>query len=79
MEFGSHDFTDLRRFSTPVQQHQSTENDTHNHLTALFPGLPGWAGTRKIICLLTPILIIEHPLSTSSIYYDPYHPSCSKY
>jgi len=21
---------------------------THNRLTALFPGLPGWAGTRKV-------------------------------
>ena len=21
---------------------------THTHLTALFPGLPGWAGTRKV-------------------------------
>jgi len=24
-----------------------------------------------------PILIIGHPLSTSSIYYDPQHPVCS--
>ena len=24
-----------------------TDTDTHTHLTALFPGLPGWAGTRK--------------------------------
>jgi len=23
-----------------------------------------------------PILIVEHPLSTSSIYYDPQHPPC---
>ena len=24
------------------------EKHTHTHLTALFPGLPGWAGTRKV-------------------------------
>ena len=27
----------------------STQNThTHTHLTAIFPGLPGWAGTRKV-------------------------------
>ena len=25
-----------------------THTHTHTHLTALFPGLPGWAGTRKV-------------------------------
>ena len=40
-------------------------------------GLPGWVGTRRNIHPLTSILIIRHPLSTSSIYYDPYYPSCS--
>ena len=25
-----------------------THTRTHNHLTALFSGLPGWAGTRKV-------------------------------
>jgi len=46
---------------------------THNRLTALCQGLPGWAGTRRNILNihpLTPTLIIRHPLSTSSIYYD---------
>jgi len=33
---------------------------THNRSTALFPGLPGWAGTRRNIHLLTPILIIGY-------------------
>ena len=28
---------------------------THTHLTALFPGLPGWAGTRKV----KPIWILQ--------------------
>jgi len=55
------------------------------------PGSPGkgaikcvcacvWASTRRNIHpLTTPILIIRHPLSTSSIYYDPQHPPCSVY
>jgi len=25
-----------------------THTHTHTHLTALCPGLPGWAGTRKV-------------------------------
>jgi len=33
-------------------------------------------GTRRNIHSLTPILIIGHPLSTSSIYYDLQHPFC---
>jgi len=52
---------------------------THNRLTALCSALPGWAGTRRNIRLLTPILFIRHPLSTSFIYYDPQHSSCSIY
>jgi len=52
---------------------------THNRLTAFGPGLPGWASTRRNTHPLTPILVIGHPLSTSSIYYDPWHPQCSVY
>ena len=37
------------------------------------------AGTRRNTHPLTPILIIGHPLSTSSIYYDPQHHLCSVY
>ena len=57
------------------------DQDTHNCSTTLRPGLPGWARTRRNIYPLTPIHIIRHPLSTSSIYYyyDPYHPPCSIY
>jgi len=51
----------------------------YNRFTALCPGLPGWAGTRRNIHPLTPIQIINHPLSASSIYYDPQHPPCSIY
>jgi len=28
---------------------------------------------------LTPIVVINHPLSASSIFYDPWHPPCSIY
>ena len=28
--------------------HNHTHTHTHSRLTALFPGLPGWAGTRKV-------------------------------
>ena len=40
--------------------------------------LPVWF-TRRNIYPLTPILIIWHPLSTSSICYDPQHRLCSVY
>ena len=40
---------------------------THNRLTALCPGLPGWAGTRRNTHPRVPILAIKHPLPTSSI------------
>ena len=33
----------------------------------------------KNIHLLTPFVIISHPLSASFIYYDPWHPPCSIY
>jgi len=38
---------------------------------ALCQGLPGWAGTRKIIHLPTPTPTINHPLSASSIHRIP--------
>ena len=39
---------------------------THNHLTALCTGLPGWASTRRNIHPLTSILIIRHPFQLPS-------------
>jgi len=42
-------------------------------------GQPGWAGTKRNIHPLTPIVVISHPLSASPIYYEPYHPLCSIY
>ena len=35
--------TDYKEF-----YHTITHTHTHTRLTALFPGLPGWAGTRKV-------------------------------
>jgi len=52
---------------------------TISQLSGLCPGQPGWAGTRRNIHSLTPIVVINHPLSASSIFYDPWHPSCSIY
>ena len=44
-------------------------------------GLPRWVSTRRNVhpLTVTPILIINHPLSSSSICYDSWHPSCSIY
>jgi len=39
---------------------------------------PG-ASTRRNIHPLTPIVVINHPLSASFIYYNPWHPLCSIY
>ena len=51
----------------------------YSHFMALCPGLPGWAGTTRNIHPLTPILIINHPLSAFSIYCNPWHPPYSIY
>jgi len=64
---------------TTTHCHRPTENysrstttttSTTSTITTLCLGLPGWASTRRNIHPLTPILIINHPLSTSSIYYN---------
>jgi len=44
-------------------------------LSGFSPGQPGWVSTRRNIHPLTPIMVINHHLSASSIYYDP----CSIY
>jgi len=46
---------------------------------ALCLRLPGLVGAKRSIHSLTPILIIDHPLSASFIYYDPQHSPCSIY
>jgi len=58
--------------------HTNTHTHTHNRFTALWILL----GTTRVSRYqkqtfthsLTPIVIINHPLSASSIYYDPWHP-----
>ena len=67
-------FTGRMPFLPPNQQHQSTEGKS-KHCS----GLSGWAGTRRNIHPLTPIVIITHPLSASSIYCNPWHHPCSIY
>ena len=59
--------------------HEERDRQTHNHLTALCPGLPGWVSTRRNIHSHTPILFIRHTLSTSSIYCNAQHPPRSIY
>ena len=65
-----------RRLDQLVSSHH-----THTH-TLPFNGL--WCGTTRVGQYqrkhsLTPILIIGHPLSSSSIYSDQWHPLCSFY
>jgi len=48
----------------------NNNNNNNNRFTALCPGLPGWAGTRRNIHPPTTILIIIQSLSASSIYYE---------
>ena len=45
------------------KHHPRTHTHTHTRpfFTALCPGLPGWAGTRRNIHSLTPLLLISHP------------------
>jgi len=61
----SETFTSSTSLIMPHQQHEknNTVNNTHTHnrLTTLCLGLPGWAGTRRNVHPLTPILIIRHP------------------
>jgi len=64
--------------------HTHAHTQTHTHMTILClcgfcPGQPGWANTIRNIHPLTSIMVISHPLSASSIYYDPWHPLCSIY
>ena len=55
---------------------------TYTHTTVLqltryYVRQHGWASTGRNIHPLTPIMVINRPLTASSIYYDPWHPPCS--
>ena len=63
-----HDTQSLRRqqlTNTHAHTHARTHTRTHTHLTALFPGLPGWAGTRKVKPIW--ILLKQETVSGSGI------------
>jgi len=54
-----------------VIDYTRTRAHTHTNilrLSRLCPGQPGWVGTRRNIHPLTPIMVIDHPLSASSIH-----------
>ena len=56
----------LQQFLKATMWHQySTDRYTHTHLTALFPGLPRWAGTKKV--KPTWILLKQETVSGSGI------------
>ena len=65
----------------PWHTHAHMHTHTHNHFTALWilSGTTWVSQYQKNIHPLTPIMVINHPLSASSIYYDPWHPLCSIY
>ena len=60
---------------------QRAEMKTHNCFTVLWTlsGTTRVSRTRRNIHTLTCIVVISHPLSASSIYYDLWHPPCSTY
>ena len=53
------------RFSEISHLFWKTHTHTHTRLTALFPGLPGWAGTRKVKPMW--ILLEQETVSGSGI------------
>jgi len=63
-----------RVFRFRVQDNNSTQPF---YGSGFCPRQPKWAGTRRDIHPLTPIVVINCPLSASDIYYDPWHPLCS--
>ena len=74
-------YTRLQYINLKVVQEKVSINlhSSHNHLTALIWDYPGKPVPAENIHPLTPILITGHPLSTSSIHYNPLHPLCSVY
>jgi len=57
----------ISTFSLP---YKAIFTHTHTHLTALFPGLPGWAGIRKVKPIW--ILLKQETMSGSGISWGPY-------
>ena len=67
------------RFPNAITTTTTTTTTAVLQLSGFCPRLPEWASTKKNIHPLTPILIINHPLSAFSIYSNPWHPPCSIY
>ena len=65
---------------THARTHARTHTHTHTQpFNGLLSGTTRVGRYQKKHSPLTPILIIGHPLSSSSIYNDPWHPLCSVY
>ena len=52
----------------PWKKWMKNKKAKHTHLTALYPGLPGWAGTRKLKPIW--ILLKQETVSGSGISWD---------
>jgi len=69
--------------SCNVCHHSVHSENTHTHTTILrlciLSGTTQVSRYQKKHSPLTPIMVISHPLSASSIYYDPWHPPWSIY
>jgi len=75
-----HSISILFAFKFNILPLNHTHTDTQPFcLSGCCPRQPSWAGTRRKIHPLTPIVVINHHLSASSIYYDPWHPPCLIY
>jgi len=59
----------------------SQHTHTHNHFTSpwILSGTTGVSWYQKKHSPTQSIVVISHPLSASSIYYDPWHPPGSIY
>ena len=60
----------LHRSVTHTRTHTHARTHTHTRLTALFPGLLGWAGTRKVKPIW--ILLKQETVSDTGISWDIY-------
>jgi len=58
----------LSHARTHARTHACTHTHTHTRLTALFPGLPGWVGTRKVKPIW--IMLKQETVSGSGISWD---------
>jgi len=67
------------RTDSAITTVNTTTTTTILRLSGLCPGQSRWADARRNIHPLTSVVVFSHPLSASSIFYDPWHPPCSIY